>query len=115
MFTGPDGVQYRWALGALGMSYPKVCVKFFVSLPSPALNHITKLVTTDEKKTVVAEFHRAHHLMRREKPRLEVQLAGMNILDYIVLTFVFAENKRRERETRMKAGKGGGGGDGGGD
>ena len=24
MFTGPDGVQYRWALGASGMNYPKV-------------------------------------------------------------------------------------------
>ena len=24
MFTGPDGVQYRWALGAFGMNYPKV-------------------------------------------------------------------------------------------
>jgi len=74
-----------------------------------------KLVTTDEKKTVIAEFHRAHHFKRREKPRLEVQPAGMDMLDHIVLTFVFAENKRRERETRMKAGKGGGGGDGGGD
>jgi hypothetical protein len=31
MFTGPDGVQYRWAMGAFGMSYPKVGV-FFVSL-----------------------------------------------------------------------------------
>jgi len=73
------------------------------------------LVTTDEKKTVIAEFHRTHHFTRREKPRLEVQPAGIDMLDYIVLTFVFAENKRRERETRMKAGKGGGGGDGGGD
>ena len=73
------------------------------------------MVTTDEKKTVIAEFHRAHHFTRREKPRLEVQPAGIDMLDYIVLTFVFAENKRRERETRMKAGKGGGGGDGGGD
>ena len=72
-----------------------------------------KLVTTDEKKTVIAEFHRAHHFMRREKPRLEVQPAGMNMLDYIVLTFVFAENKRRERERRAKS-SGGGGGDGGG-
>ena len=24
MFTGPDGVQYRWALGALGTNRPKV-------------------------------------------------------------------------------------------
>jgi len=76
---------------------------------------MTKLVTTDEKKSVIAEYHRARHFMRREKPLLEVQPAGMDMLDYIVLTFVFAENKRRERETRMKAGKGGGGGGGGGD
>ena len=26
MFTGPDGVQYRWALGAFGMSLPKVSI-----------------------------------------------------------------------------------------
>ena len=23
MFTGPDGVDYRWAMGAFGMNYPK--------------------------------------------------------------------------------------------
>ena len=23
IFTGPDGVQYRWAMGAMGMKYPK--------------------------------------------------------------------------------------------
>jgi len=97
MFTGPDGVQYRWALGAFGMNYPKVSV-FLVSPLSSALNHVVKLVTADEKKTVVAEFHRAHYFTKKQKARLEVQPAGMNILDYIVLTFVFAENKRRERE-----------------
>ena len=24
LFTGPNGVQYRWAMGATGMNYPKV-------------------------------------------------------------------------------------------
>ena len=24
LFTGPDGVQYRWAMGATGMNYPEV-------------------------------------------------------------------------------------------
>jgi hypothetical protein len=57
-----------------------------------------KLVTADEKKTVIAEFHPAHYLVKRQKARLEVQPAGMGMLDYVVLTFVFAENKRRERE-----------------
>jgi len=79
MFTGPDGVQYRWALGAFGTNYPK-------------------LVTTDEKKTVIAEFHRARYFIKKQKARLEVQPAGMNMLDYIILTFVFVENARRERE-----------------
>jgi len=109
MFTGPDGVQYRWALGALGMNYPKVST--FLALPlSSALNHAMKLVTADEKKTVIAEFHRAHYFTKKQKARLEVQPAGMNMLDYIILTFVFAENKRRERETRAKSSGGGGGG-----
>ena len=58
-----------------------------------------KLVTADENK-VVAEFHRAHYITRRQKARLEVQPAGMDMLDHIVLTFVFAEDKRRERERR---------------
>lgn len=57
-----------------------------------------KLVTADEKKTVIAEFHRAHHITKKRKARLEIQPAGMHMLDYIVLTFVFVENKRRDRE-----------------
>ena len=28
MLTGPDGVKYRWAMGAFGMSYPKVSIFF---------------------------------------------------------------------------------------
>ena len=108
MFTGPDGVQYRWALGAFGMNYPKVST-FFRITTGVSSEHVVKLVTADEKKTVIAEFHRAHHIMKKKKARLEVQPAGMNMLDYIILTFVFAENKRRERETRAKSSGGGGG------
>lgn len=63
------------------------------------MNHGMKLVTNDEKKTVIAEFHRAHYFTRKEKAKLEVQPAGMAMLDYIILTLVYVENKRRERET----------------
>jgi len=99
MFTGPDGVQYIWALGIAGTHYPKVSL-FSSSPPSSALNHCVKLVTTDEKKTVVAEFHRAHHIRKKQKARLEIQPAGMDMLDHIILTFVFVEDKRRQREAR---------------
>ena len=79
------------------MNYPKVSA--FLAPPlSSALSHVVKLVTADERKTVIAEFHRAHYFTKKQKARLEVQPAGMNMLDYIILTFVFAENKRRERE-----------------
>ncbi|KAF9649443.1 hypothetical protein BDM02DRAFT_3128398 [Thelephora ganbajun] len=87
IFTGPDGVQYRWALGAMGMNLPKGM----------------KLVTADEEKTVVAEFHRPRYFINKQKARLDVQPAGMNMLDYIVLTFVFAEQSRREREAAAKS------------
>lgn len=106
MFTGPDGVQYRWAMGAFGTNYPKVSL-FSASLISSVLNRATQLVTADEKKQVIAEFHRAHYITKRQKPRLEVQPAGMDMLDYIVLTFVIVENKRRERESTTYGGGGG--------
>jgi len=99
MFTGPNGVQYRWALGITGMHYPKVSL-FSSSPPSSALNHCVKLVTVDENKTVVAEFHRAHYVRKKQKARLEIHPAGMDMLDHIILTFVFVEDKRRQREAR---------------
>jgi len=63
------------------------------------LNHGIKLVTTDGKKTVIAKYHRAHYFTRREKAKLDVQPEGMAMLDYIILTWMYVENKRRERET----------------
>ena len=101
MFTGPDGVQYRWAMGAMGRKIPRV------SLPSNSLvsstpNSEIKLVTTDESKTIIAEY-RPGRFWIGKKARLVVQPAGMAMLDYIILTFVFVEYTRREREKAVKA------------
>jgi len=79
-FAGPGGVQYRWAMDAIGLRFPK-------------------LVTADEK-TVIAEFHCPNYLISDQKSRLEVRAEGMEMLDCIVLTFAYVENKRREREGR---------------
>jgi hypothetical protein len=57
-----------------------------------------KLVTADEKKTIIAEFHRAHHLINKRKGSLEVESQGMGMLDLIIVTFVYVERKRRQRE-----------------
>jgi len=64
MFTGPDGVQYRWALGAMGMGYPKVSLSS--SPVSSTLNNGMKLVTNDEKKTVMLNSS-AHTTSRRNR------------------------------------------------
>lgn len=101
-FIGPDGVQYRWALGAMGMNPGRVSPS--PSLPVfPTLNSDLKLVTADEKKTVIAEFRRPCYLIKREKARLEVKPAGMDMLDYIVVTFVCVEQTRREREAAARS------------
>ena len=87
------------------MNYPKASL--FSPLTPPvykALNQGVKLVTTGKEKTVIAEFHRARYFVNKREAQLEVQPAGMDMLDYIILTFVFAENKRRERESRIHDG-----------
>ena len=104
-FTGPDGIEYRWALGVTGMKIPRVSLLIAPKIPS-ALNRTFQLVTTDENKTVIAQFHRALHFPKKQRARLEVQPEGMNMLDYIVLTFVFVEDERREREKRARGGNG---------
>lgn len=98
-FTGPDGIRYRWSLGAFGMHCPKVSLSS-ASLVSLVLDKSMKLVTMDEKKTVIAEFHRARHVLKKQKARLEIHPAGMHMLDHIILTFVFTEDKRRQRIAR---------------
>jgi len=93
-FTGPDGIQYQWALGAAGRKPERVSV--FVSPPvSLRLNDNLKLVTTDGKKTVIAQFHLPHN---KQKARLEIRPVAMDLFDYIIVTFVFVEQTRAHRE-----------------
>ena len=88
-------------MGATGMNHPKVST-FSTSLEPLALNHNVKLVTADDKEMIIAEFHPRHYFVEKQKARLDIQPAGMDMLDYIVSTFVFAERKRRERERRAQ-------------
>ena len=66
---------------------------------------VLKLVTADDKETVIAQFH-PRRLVKRQKAQLEVQPAGMKMLDYIVLTFLFAEKIRRDRDRAVQSGGG---------
>lgn len=57
---------------------------------------------TAGENTVIAEFHRPHYFTNKQKARIDVQPAGMGMLDYIVLTFVLVDQARREREAGAK-------------
>ena len=70
---------------------------------SSRLNNNLELVTTDEKKTVIAEFRRPRHFINKQGARLEIQPAGMDMLDYIIVTFVYVEQTRMEREAAAKS------------
>jgi hypothetical protein len=56
----------------------------------------------DKKKMVLAKYHRSRSFPKKRKARLEVQPAGIDMLDHIILTFVLAEQKRRERDGAKK-------------
>lgn len=93
-FTGPDGVEYRWAMRAPGSMCPRVSL-FAVSPGPSVLNHGLQLVIADEKETEIAKFYRAGCFSKR-KARLEVRPAGMGMLDHIIFTFIYVEQRRRE-------------------
>jgi hypothetical protein len=85
------------------MSYPRVSL-FVVSLVPSALNDGSKLVTMDGKKTEIARLHRARGCRKKRKAQLEVQPAGMGMLDQIIVTLVFVEQRRRERVSATSTG-----------
>jgi hypothetical protein len=67
-----------------------------------------KLVTDDEARTPIARTHRRCYgiLGKRRKATLEVYPAGLHMLDLIIVTFVYVEHVRRDRERASKHGWG---------
>ncbi|KAJ3520941.1 hypothetical protein NMY22_g12524 [Coprinellus aureogranulatus] len=95
IFTGPDGKEYYWKLA----------------------NTKPVLYTNDGTDTHVAKFHRKHlGIVGTARPAtLEIFPAGEHMVDLIVVTLVYIEKLRRDRDrSRRSGGGGGGGGDGGG-
>lgn len=61
----------------------------------------------DGSKTVIAQFHR-RNFMSGQKAYLELTPMAMDMLDHIIVTFVFADKKRRDREKRARYNSAGG-------
>ncbi|TFK24651.1 hypothetical protein FA15DRAFT_669378 [Coprinopsis marcescibilis] len=93
VFTGPDGREYRWVMR----------------------QRKSELYLGDGN-TLVAKYHFSHSgLIKEARPSsLEITAQGEHMIDWIIVTFVYIEKLRKDRERRNR-GHGGGGGGGGGD
>ncbi|KAJ7582043.1 hypothetical protein C8J56DRAFT_793156, partial [Mycena floridula] len=75
-FTAPDGKNYRWILGA----------------------RVPTLVTDDKSETLIATFHRKRWLFGKRQAYLEIFPEGMHLADVILVTFIYIEKIRRDKE-----------------
>ncbi|KDQ60511.1 hypothetical protein JAAARDRAFT_125792 [Jaapia argillacea MUCL 33604] len=74
-FVAPDGKQYKWVLQMRGQ----------------------KLITNDFNETLVASFKEANLGIRKPKHPgcLQIYPSGQHMMDLIVVTFVYLEQKRK--------------------
>ncbi|KAF5348386.1 hypothetical protein D9758_010919 [Tetrapyrgos nigripes] len=118
-FTGRDGKRYRWIMGFYAPEVSRLRF-FLLSSPSfassiintaisrpvfaPSLNNITQpfipqLTAAENPNEVVARFHRRKLALWNTPPGyLEILPAGQHLTDEILVTFLFIERLRRDKE-----------------
>ncbi|KAG6372429.1 hypothetical protein JVT61DRAFT_7526 [Boletus reticuloceps] len=89
-FTGPDGRRYRWDM------YRRDVV----------------LSVDDASRTEIARYHRATLgiIGKRRSASLEIAPHAEHMLDLIVLTFIYVEKLRMDKERQRRAAASSGGG-----
>jgi len=97
-----DGRTYRWVVGAL-LRHLRVrsSVCFFLrSLIQLTGVFCLQLETADESKTLIARSHRSNLgiIGKQRNASLEISPAGQHIVDDIVVTFLWMEKIRSDRE-----------------
>jgi hypothetical protein len=91
-----NGQSYQWTLGVMNSKVrrPHDIERVHVSHFVPQLN------ADDATKTPIARTHRSSCgiFNKRRRPSLEIYPAGQDILDAIVVTWVYVETRRRTHE-----------------
>ncbi|KAI6014649.1 hypothetical protein EDC04DRAFT_2578696 [Pisolithus marmoratus] len=105
-FTGPDGLPYRWDMD-FKIVRVRTCLNDFLyssALTCPG----TQLSRNDATRQELARSHRRRLgiIGPRRDPSLDVDPGLMNILDTIILTFVYVEKLRRDKEEQAKQSSG---------
>ncbi|KAF8123573.1 hypothetical protein EV363DRAFT_1493069 [Boletus edulis] len=88
-FTGPDGCPYRW-----DMPSETVVVRM------PTHSYFLQLSRDDKSRAKLVRYHKGSLgiIGPKRKPRLDVDPAVEHMLDLIVLTFVYVEKVRRDKD-----------------
>ncbi|KAJ3805292.1 hypothetical protein F5876DRAFT_52093, partial [Lentinula aff. lateritia] len=77
VFTGPDGKEYKWVLGF----------------------YTPELILNDGSNTPVARFHRRKFILWNTPPGyLEILPCGVDMIDTILITFIYIEKLRKDKE-----------------
>lgn len=89
-FMGPDGFSYRWDMDF----------------------RVVRLSRNDATRQELARSHRRSLgiIGPRRDPSLDVDPSLMHMLDIVILTFVYVEKLRMDKEKRVRRNNGGGGG-----
>jgi len=78
ILQGPDGQSYRWKMGWVSCRL--------------------EFNDSSKKPEVVAQFHRYKYIFNKKQAELEVEDSVKNILDWVVITWIFIERRRRDME-----------------
>ncbi|KAJ3886205.1 hypothetical protein GG344DRAFT_81940 [Lentinula edodes] len=77
VFTGPDRKEYKWVLGF----------------------YTPELILNDGSNTPVARFHRRKFILWNTPPGyLEILPSGVDMIDTILITFIYIEKLRKDKE-----------------
>ena len=106
-FTGPDGRRYRW-----DMSYRNVVVSvnIWFRLGCVISFVVWQLSLDDASRTEVARHHRATLgiIGKRRSASLDIAPQAERMLDLVILTFIYVEKLRMDKEKRQRRAAGGG-------
>ena len=108
-FTGPDGRRYRWDMHqrvvvvGVNVWFRLGCVISFV---------VWQLSVDDASRTEIARYHRATLgiIGKRRSACLDIVPQAEHMLDLIILTFIYVEKLRMDKETRQRRAAASGGG-----
>ena len=109
-FTGPDGRRYRWDMHSRDVV---VSVKHFeFGWIVSSYSSFPQLSLDDASRTEIARHHRATLgiIGKRRSARLEIAPQAEYMLDLIVITFIYVEKLRMDKEKSQRRAAASGGG-----